>query len=117
MDIDNFEKAFTSSIGSCRATCVCGKEYYNGDDGWDFEDGELEKLDADPEATPLNYSVSYVCFEGRQFVADCECWKVRANLVMNFIDGHAHEIAEYLSLEKKRKQLEAKDAPVVDEAP
>jgi hypothetical protein len=32
---------------------------------------------------------------------------------MGFIDGHAHQIADYLTLEKKRKQAIADHAPVI----
>ena len=111
MNQKNFEKAFNNHMGSCWATCVCGREFYNHPGGWDWEDGELEKLENDPKATNLDWSVGFVEFEGCLYVVDCDCWEERAKLVMGFIDSHAHQIAEYLALEKQRKLKDAEAMP------
>ena len=114
MNLDNFEEAFKTDTGSCRATCECGQTFYNPDQAsWDFEDGELEELDKDPKATNIDYSVGYVEFEGSIYVRDCHCWHERAEKIMQFIDGHSHGIARYLNLEKQRKLREANNMPEV----
>jgi hypothetical protein len=112
--IEQFEKAFASDGGLCRATCHCGKTYYNSYDqqiGW--EEGELEKLEADDQAIGVDFHVGRVDLEGREYVNTCTCWHERAEIVMNFLDSHAFQIAEYLTLEKARKQKEADRSPVV----
>ena len=110
----SFEQAFDSKIGSCARQCECGKQFYNPDPSWDFEDGELEDYEKDPNAIPLDYSVSAVSFEGKEYVTDCSCWKKRAKGIIGFIDSHAFQIAEYLTLEKKRKTFDAENSPIVD---
>lgn len=112
--LENFTEAFDSGVGSCRATCHCGREFYNPDCSWDFEEGELEELENDGNTIALERAVNYVEFEGRTYVSDCTCWYERAGKIMNFIDGHGHKIARYLALEKKRKEREAELSPVVE---
>lgn len=112
--LENFIDAFDGGVGSCRATCHCGSEFYNPDYHWDFEEDEIEKLENDGNAVSLDHAVNYVVFEGRTYVTDCTCWYERAGKIMNFIDGHSHKIAKYLTLEKKRKEREAELSPVVE---
>lgn len=111
---ENFERAFRGRVSGCRRVCDCGVEYwdnYNG--GYDWDEGELDALAADPNAKPLPHSVGVIEFEGRVFVDGCRCWHPRAKKLIEWIDAHASEIAEYLTLEKKRKQQDADNAPVV----
>ena len=113
MTMKNFELAFDSRTGSCARQCECGKQFYNPDPSWDFEEDELESYKKDPAAISLNCSVGGISFEGAEYVYECDCWKERADKVMKFIDGHAYEIAEYLILEKKRRTSDAEASPVV----
>lgn len=114
--LESFERAFDLHMGTCRMTCACGKEYWDAaNGGYDWEDGEVERLENDPNAVALNYSVGAVCFEGNDYVVDCPCWHKRAKQIMRFIDGHSSAIAEYLTNEKKRKQAIADRSPVVKE--
>jgi len=110
---ENFERAFDCHVGSCSATCACGRVFYNPDRSWDFEENELEDLEKDPNATGLDYAVSFVEFEGQTNVMACDCWHNRAKQIMGFLDSHANKIAEYLKLEKERKTQEAENSPVV----
>ncbi len=80
---------------------------------YDWDDGELEKLMADKNSFGLDYAPGDIAFEGIPYVDACTCWHARAEKIMGFIDGHAHKIAEYLTLEKKRKQAIAEHSPVV----
>ncbi len=110
--IEVFEQAFSDGVGSCRAACACGKEFYQ-EGPYSWEKGELEGLKA-RGATLLEWAASFMSFEGRTFVMDCDCWKPRAQQVMGFLDGHARKIAEYFKLEKVRKTEIAQDAVEVD---
>jgi len=108
-----FEEAFADGCGSCSMDCACGKQYYNPDPSWDFEEGELEALQNDPEAISLEWSAGHISFEGKTYVLDCDCWKQRAETIASFLDAHAGKIVEYLTLEKRRKQQEADYSPTV----
>lgn len=110
--LENFERAFDGHSGGCRRTCNCGREFYNPDPHWSWEEGEIDRL-AESGATSLDYSVGIIRFEGVDYVPDCSCWRERAERIMGFIDSHARQIAEYLTLEKQLKQAEADAAPVV----
>jgi hypothetical protein len=113
--LNSFIDAFDSHGGSCHRNCECGRQFfddYNG--GYTWNDGELEALQANPEVTALQHSVGSILLEGREYVMDCDCWHARAERVIGWLDNHASEIAEYLSLEKKRKQKLADESPVVE---
>lgn len=103
----NFEQAFDSGCGSCRGDCCCGKTFYNPDDHWDFEDGELDELEANQNATGVDHAIGFVIFEGRYYLNACDCWHERSKQIMDFIDAHAREISKYLNAEKARKISEA----------
>ena len=111
--LENFKEVFSSHSSGCRRRCHCGKEYYDPDGVWDWEEGELEALEKNKRAIPLDYSPGDIFFNGSKYVDACECWHKRAIDFMSTLDEHAHEIAEYLSLEKKRKQEIADQSPVV----
>lgn len=102
-----FERAFGGSAGSCRRSCECGREFYNPDGGWSWENGELEALAANPNATSIEWSVGTVEFEGRFYVPDCTCWHERALKIIAWMEGHVESIAEYFKLENKRRSKEA----------
>jgi hypothetical protein len=57
MNIESFKKAFTNNMGTCWATCNCGKVFFNPDNSWEWEKGEIEKLQSNPQATELDWSV------------------------------------------------------------
>lgn len=103
----NFEEAFRCPFSGCRGTCECGAEFYNPDNCWDWEEGELERLEADKDTIGINHSVGYVKFEGREYVDACDCWHKRAQSIIEFIVGHGSGIADFLNAERKRKIAEA----------
>ncbi len=111
--LENFERAFSSGSGGCVRICECNKQFYDGHNSYDWEDGEIESLEADKNSVCLDYTVSTIIFEDKEYVVDCSCWHKRAEQIMGFIDGHSHSIAEYLTLEKKRKQSIANNSPTV----
>jgi hypothetical protein len=110
---EQFEKAFSDHVGSCRGSCFCGRVFYNSDGGWTFEDEELEGLAANTKATDLPYTVGFLTFEGATYIDACDCWWPRAKKIAQFILMHAAGIAEFLSLERERLQLVATHAPTV----
>lgn len=110
----SFEDAFDGHVGSCVRDCACGRVFYNPDGGWTWELGELEKLEADPKATRLDYSVGSIEFEGQTFVPDCTCWRPRAAKIIGWIEAHAQQIADFLNAESKRKKAEAERMPTVE---
>lgn len=113
--LENFERAFRDGSGGCRRTCECGKTYFHDDDGgYDWEEGEIEQLRKDKNATALDYCPSDISFEGKQYVDACPCWHERAKQIMRFLDSHGHKIADYFRLEKERKQEEADHSPTVE---
>jgi hypothetical protein len=109
---ESFISAFRDRASSCRETCNCGREFYNPGNGWDWEFGEIEALEA-VKATPLNYAVQRIRLEGCIYVEDCDCWHERALRIIGFINRHNYALADFLTLEKTRKQLEADRSPVV----
>ena len=113
MNVENFEESFRTGTSGCIRTCECGITYYNPDNIWTFEDGELEKLEKDPETIGLDYSVSTIEFEGKEYVCSCDCWHERAEKIMDFLDSHIYGIAEYFKLEKQRKQEKVNNIPDV----
>jgi len=114
LDLQTFVEAFKENGAGAVRDCQCGKTFYNPDTtGWDWEPGELEKLEANSNATGIEWAVSYVIFEGRHYVLDCECWRARARELIKWITRHDRQIADFLTAEKKRKTDEAERSPVV----
>jgi len=111
--LNEFERAFSSGMAGCVRTCECGRVFYDNANSYDWEPGELERLQASKKATPVDYSVGTLVLEGGEFVQACNCWHERASKIIDWLDNHAHGIAEYLTLEKKRKQADADHSPVV----
>lgn len=113
-NLENFERAFSTNSGGCRRTCNCGREFYNPDNSWSWEEGEIEGLEK-KGATPVEWTVGEIEIEGKQYVPDCNCWVKRAMKIIAWMDSHNQEIALYLTFEKERKQREADRSPVVEE--
>lgn len=111
--LENFERAFTSSMAGCVRTCECGRIFYDGANSYDWEEGELEKLEKNKKATCVEYSVGTIVLDGNEYCMDCDCWHKRAGAIIKFMDRYDHQIAEWLTLEKKRKQRIADNSPVV----
>jgi hypothetical protein len=112
--LESFVDAFDDRVSGPRRTCDCGVEFWDTyNSGYSWEDGEREGLEANPAAKGLPYAVGAIHFEGRHFVPECECWKPRALKIIAFLMGHDEAIAAFLTLEKRRKQVEADRSPTV----
>jgi hypothetical protein len=113
-DLDNFERSFRGGSSGCLRQCNCGVVYYDVVNSYDWEEGELERLQKDPTAKPLEHSCGDIVFEGRSYVDGCDCWHNRAVTIMTFLDSHQGKIAEYFKLEKARKLKEAGEVPEIE---
>lgn len=111
--IDSFIKAFRANHSGFRGECNCGRDFYNPDDCWDFEDSEINYLINDPNATELLHDVRYVEFDHREYVIDCNCWQDKAQKFMNLINEHDAQIANYLNTERARKIFEAEQVQII----
>ncbi len=110
---ENFESAFSTHSGGIVRDCRCGRTFYRDDENEGWDEGELERLRANPKATPLCHSIGSLVPEGREYVYNCDCWHKRVDSVMAFLDNHDQQIAEWFKLEKERKTKLAKDAVVI----
>lgn len=112
-DRELFERAFSAHASSCRRTCKCGKEFYDAANSYSWEDGELERLEEDPKATSLPYAVSIICFEGADYVADCDCWVERAKKIAAWLEAHDVQVATWLNTRKGVAWARAEQMPEV----
>ena len=97
--------------GTCRATCqMCGVEHYASNAGYDFEDGEIEALDADANTVDHGQaSVSMGYIDGKQVVVGC-CDGVRKyedfivanrDVIVRFLKKRAERIKDNAEREAK----------------
>ena len=74
------EEFIRASIHACSNTIecqFCGRVYFS-QDGFDFEEGELEELLKLSKQEPdkcieLDYEPNWGILDGKQYVADCKC--------------------------------------------
>lgn len=110
----SYERAFSSHSGSIVKMCACNKVFYIHDAHECWDEGEFERLIADSKAIPLDYSPGGVYVYGVEYVDACDCWHSKAERIVAFLNDNAHEIADFLTLEKKRREEEAKNSPTVE---
>ncbi len=88
--------------------------FWDGENaGYSWEDGEIEALENNPNATVLPYAVSILSIEGREVVADCDCWIDRAKALTKILDLNADQFTNWYNLRKKRAIAEAAKMPEV----
>lgn len=110
---ENFERAFSTGMSSCRSTCACGKEFYDNVNSYDWGDGEFEELSADPEAVALDHPVGGVTVNGREYCGDCTCWHETAEKMIRWLEANQEEVAAWYSLERQRLADIAAKVPVI----
>lgn len=117
---DLFRRVFDSHSGGCRRRCACGREHFDfSDNGWSWEVGELERLEALALKEPDLYighdnTIGTMEIAGLEIVCDCKC--ETAAKYERFICTHARQLAEYLR--KRAKELrETADETDVPPAP
>ena len=114
-----FKQAITS-MGSLVVICeFCGITHYSSMEG-DFEDGELELLEANHKENPdmyVDHLDEYArCgyLEGKQYVIDCTCNKARP--YEDFIWKNRDMIVTYLKAKSEARLKEAqRNAELVGE--
>jgi hypothetical protein len=106
-----FETIFDSHGGGCRRECACGRTHFDiSDNGWDWEDGELEGLQAKAKEQPdkyIEHDGIVGCMEicGAVIVYDCKCGLALAH--ERFLVVDAERIAKYLNERAKRLREKA----------
>ena len=108
-----FKKAFRTNISSARAECNCGAEFHHPDRmKWDFEDEEIQFLQN--HSTELDAPVTYLEFDNREYVTECDCWHKKAERLMNFLEAYNVGIAKYLNDERARRMHEAAQMQIIN---
>lgn len=103
---------------SCRIWCKCGKTYWdNHNGGWDWEDGEVEALEADENAVACDFAPGRLIIEGTEYCDACNCWHPIAERIANWLDLNKQCIATYYAREKERLTALANEVPTILEAP
>ena len=98
--LDAWAKYCSLHSSGYRDQCDCGVQYYDSHGGWDWDEGELEALEADPTAKDV-WSIHRISFEGKEYIEACDCWHKRALAIIGFIESHASIIAGYLESERR----------------
>jgi hypothetical protein len=111
--VDLFEDSFSTHCNGCVRACECGKIYFNPGGGWEWEKGELERLEKNPNATALDYAPGGVEFEGHEFCNACTCWHERAKKIISFVCRHDIQLAHFLNERRTRALAKANTVPVV----
>lgn len=104
MITEEFLDAIHSGGTMCAIGCeLCGRTHYvnNPHEMGDYEEGELEELEAMHEKEPDKYipwdcPVSWGCFAGKQAVIGCPCNEEKLKPYEDFIWSHRYMITEYL---------------------
>jgi hypothetical protein len=110
-----FERAFDTGCAGCVRVCACGKTHYDTENDWDWEEGEYESLESDPNAVPHDCAVGTMNIDGQEIVLGCDC--DLAAKYEKFIVAHARQISEYLNARAKLLRDEADETNVAEEVP
>ncbi len=114
---EEFELSFNSGCSGCRRECECGRVHFDTYNRYDWEEGELARLEELAAAEPAKYiahdhSIGVMEMAGLSVVMGCPCKKLVP--YERFLRGHAHGIADYL---KRRAALMEKDAAPLRDVP
>jgi hypothetical protein len=110
--LEIFEDAFMDDTAGSWRTCNCGKDFYNSNGRWDWDEGRLEALEKDYKAIDLDYSVGTITFEGTEYCLDCDCWHKRALMIFGFVMSHNSAIVSLFRAVKKHKLAKAESIAV-----
>lgn len=99
-DRELFEQAFSMHCSGILRVCACGVRFYHGDESNNWDDGEFQALQSDPKAVSLPHLALSLNIEGREFVADCNCWVDRAKAITEWLDRNGSQIAAWYNLRK-----------------
>lgn len=114
-DIRLFEDSFGCCMSSQIGQCDCGKIYWDGyNSGYDWHEGQEQRLTEDPNATRVNWGVEYVEIFGAIYCQDCECWKGKAQQIVDWLRHYQTQVGRFYKLEKKRLLQSASEVPAVE---
>jgi hypothetical protein len=114
-----FHRAFSDSSSLAIDCEFCGRTFFKS--GGDYDDGELEKLQANAKANPDKYVetddyTSWYYLSGKQCVAECPCNAARH--YENFIWRYRRQISTYLKLRAEGElRLAQHEANIVNQIP
>lgn len=112
---DQFGQAFTLHVSGPVAECDCGRVFWDAyNTGYDWDEGETDRLSKNPNATAVNWGVERIMLEGTVYCTDCDCWHKRAQMIVDWMRENQSQIGEWFRLEKKRLEQAAKDVPVIE---
>ena len=111
-----FKEAFSPNVGLCRHTCECGTTYYDDFNNIDWEEGELEALEKDGNSISIDHSIGILSVHGKEYCWDCNCWHDYAWRVINFINDHRFQVADFINRLTKVRRDEASREPEVTKA-
>ena len=97
---DLFEDVFDTCTGGCLRYCACGRTHFDPVNNYDWESGELERLEErsqkDPDQCVAHEgSIGTMSIAGLEIVHGCSCDIAARH--EKFILGHASKIAEFLN--------------------
>jgi len=100
-----FEDAFSDHCGSCVQDCACGRTCFDVVNTYDWEAGELDRLEEARVRDPGRYvALEYACcgltVNGKTFIMGCPC--NGGEPYERFLVNHAEQIAKFLN---KRAEL------------
>lgn len=107
-----FEDAFHDGVSGCVRTCACGRTCYDTANSYDWEEGELEKLQQDKNAVPLDYACSTMTIDGREYVMGCPCNGARK--YEDWLRHYAEKIAAFLVKVREERLAHAEALKVAD---
>lgn len=116
IDIEQFERAFSMHISGPVAECDCGKVFWDTyNTGYDWDEGEEDRLRADPNVVGVRHGVERIALEGRIYCMDCSCWHERAERIATWLRDHQEQIGEWFKLEKRRLAEASQRVPAITE--
>ncbi len=120
-DFTEVESAFVSAF-SCHssttvADCGCGRTYFTScPTGGDFDEGELEELQANREKEPDLYfetnvydSIEIVAIGGEEYIPQCKCGFLRPYI--QFMEIKKEQLAMFL-IERFRQSIGDKERQI-----
>jgi hypothetical protein len=111
--LENLARAFHPGISGLRTRCKCGRAFYDTQNSYDWEEGELEALISDPTATGVPYTVEIIDLPDGEYAVDCSCWHEKGHKIIGFLDNNQDQIARWFELERERLAAEVASIPVL----
>lgn len=111
---ENFEKAWGTRSAGCYEYCACGRVFYDVENSYDWNEGEMDQLRANPNAFARSYGIERVNIDGVIYASDCDCWHEKATRIINWLDVNRYNLKEYFELERKRLLALAGDTASLD---